>query len=238
MRAVIAVLFLALISFAQSLDSVVITDQEAYGAATDSLGNVLAIQAAGLSLPGGITPNIQSVFLLYRYTPEGKFIDRWEAHPLATTSRIVALRVDSKDRVYLAGIVNNATVSLQRLSDPAGTNWSNALSDERLRITSMAFDPDDNPILLGTDNLGIRVIKVDRVSGSILAEGRFGGPLDLAAAIATDRGGGVYVTGITSFRAFPTTPGAFQTEWSSPLGARPMAFVTKLDASLKNFEYS
>ncbi len=125
-------------------------------------GNILTIQAAALSLPGGITPNIQSVLLVYRYTPDGQFIERWEGHPIATTSRIVALRVDSQDRVYAAGVTNNETALLQRLSDPVGVNWSNALSDVRLEVTSLAFDPDDNPVLLGTDNVGIRVIKVDR----------------------------------------------------------------------------
>jgi hypothetical protein len=80
------------------------------------------------------------------------------------------------------------------------------------------------------------VTKLD-ASGSALVYSTFlgGTSSDIAEAIAVDSAGAAYVTGLTTSSDFPTTPGAFDTGYSS---VPRDTFVTKLDASGSALVYS
>ena len=74
-------------------------------------------------------------------------------------------------------------------------------------------------------------------SGSALAYSTFigGSQLDTGSAIAIDRDGEAYVTGLTASESFPTTTGAFD---GSHNGGGNDAFVAKLDKTGSTLAYS
>jgi hypothetical protein len=84
--------------------------------------------------------------------------------------------------------------------------------------------------------------------GSTLGYSTFlgGANFDSGSGIAVDRRGAAYVSGITGSPEFPTTPGAYQTNFHGVGGPLPPpfgpgdfdAFLTKLDSSGSRLEYS
>jgi hypothetical protein len=59
----------------------------------------------------------------------------------------------------------------------------------------------------------------------------------MRAGIAVDASGAAYVTGVTRYVDFPTTPGAYDTSWDGGAGARRAMFVAKLNPAGDRFSY-
>lgn len=96
-------------------------------------------------------------------------------------------------------------------------------------VTGGAFQ--DTPS--GTDDVFVTKLNT---TGSSLVYSTFLGGSDInnGLGIAVDEAGDAYVTGFTTSPDFPTTPGAFQTEY----GGGQDGFVSKLDASGSALVYS
>lgn len=81
------------------------------------------------------------------------------------------------------------------------------------------------------DSLDIFVVKLIPDGAALEYGTNLGGSGDdLGAAIAVDAAGDVYVTGSTTSRDLPVTPGAFSSSFSSLLGYVTDGFVAKLEA--------
>lgn len=84
----------------------------------------------------------------------------------------------------------------------------------------------------GRPNTDAFVLKLDPAGTSIVYATFLGGiSPDVGTGIAVDAAGQAYVTGLTTSRNFPTTPGAFQAVTASAVDVEPIdVFVTKLSA--------
>lgn len=142
-----------------------------------------------------------------------------------------------------------------------------AAFDLQFTVTAITVDPAGNPLVVGSTANFARfpstaqlapnlsgtaafVIKVDsslsRIMSAVLLGGsattRVGFPIGAAAAaVATDPGGNVYVTGTTDVTDFPTSAGAYMatvsggsTDLSNPI----YSFVTKLTPDLSAIVFS
>ncbi|HEY1340035.1 MAG TPA: hypothetical protein VGF59_21125 [Bryobacteraceae bacterium] len=191
-----------------------------------------------MNLPcvGCVAPVFRQVFAVARYTPDGLLLHSFaqELNGLLEASvRPTLLAQDSHGHIYVGGVDDKFAAVLVR----AGEFWPNELTGLQFEPDGIAFDLEDNPVFCGTAADGIRILKLDRTTGKILADRHFGSQYDRAAAIAADRGGGVYVTGFAGSLDFPVTPGAFQTE-RPPNDGGYIGFVMKLDGSLQRLAYS
>jgi hypothetical protein len=100
-----------------------------------------------------------------------------------------------------------------------------------ISITSAVTDTQGNLILAGADySLQGIVLKLDPdLRGTLFSKTLPG----FIHAVTVDGTGNIYVTGSTSSAAFPTTPGAFQTQPPprDTFGTRTYAFLTEFSAS-------
>lgn len=119
----------------------------------------------------------------------------------------------------------------------AGGDWSAVNSGlAGALVNTLAIDP-INPVNIysgastgGTDAF---VTKLNTTGNALIYSTLLGGSSsDAASAIAVDSSGNAYVTGQTSSTNFPTTPGVFQTTFSTD------AFITKLNTTATGFVYS
>jgi hypothetical protein len=207
---------------AQSADSLVLSNDRIGPIASDSQGNIIAVQPALLPFggPGSIGPAFITVQAVYRYDtngrPRGAWIDFGQFTSSATNVAFLAL--DGLDNVYFGGNDYTGAAYILRPSDPPGaTPWKPALTGSQVRLVAMAFDAQNEPIFLTAGPQwgqgGSAVVKLDRVTGQVIAEYSFKTAFDSPEAIAVDGSGAVYVAGFTSSMAFPLTPGALQTSW-------------------------
>jgi hypothetical protein len=121
---------------------------------------------------------------------------------------------------------------------PFVPEWVSEISHTRLDLRAIAFDPQDNPVVLGMDRNhpggSMRLVKLDLGSGKILGDGYFGTPWDEPAAMAVDGAGNVYITGRTRSAAFPlVAPESCGPPDSTGQLPCSFGFVTKVDASLQ-----
>ena len=203
---------------AQSVSTVILTQESLRFAAVDSRGNVVTLQGGRIA----------------SYDPAGRLALVLPVPPINVF--LTAFALDSADRIYLAGFDGQ---NVATIVSPTRPSWTCALNGTPFRPVGMVFDAQDNPIVLGSDsNLGpgifnTRVVKLDINTGAILAEYRF--PLSTPTAIATDAAGRLYVTGIAGDAPFPTTPGGYQ---EAPTTATWQAFAARIDPSLQKLEAS
>lgn len=103
--------------------------------------------------------------------------------------------------------------------------------------TRSADFPTENPVQPGlSGDLDAFVLKLNTNSNVLVYSTFLGGSLeDVGHAIAVDSNGAAYVAGFTASSEFPTTPGAFDTNYNGGLFD---AFVAKLDASGSSLLYS
>jgi len=124
--------------------------------------------------------------------------------------------------------------------DSAGNAYVAGLtSSSDFPVTQGAFDT--NCSACGPNVGGVTFIsKLDTTGSQLLYSTYLGGTPagvsgDTIDAIAVDSAGSAYVTGESSLRDFPTTPGAFQ---QSRIGGLQQVFVTKLNAGGSALSYS
>ena len=99
-------------------------------------------------------------------------------------------------------------------------------------VTPGAFETTHNATTLGDDD--VFVTKLNRAGSALVYSTYFGGSSDdFVQALAVDGTGAAYVTGNTDSSDFPTTPGAFDTTSTHPIG-----FVTKLSPTGSTLDYS
>jgi len=213
---------------AQGIDSIISLPGPAPFVAADPQGNILALRMVSVSgnCPACVGPPVRLAWAVYRYDPSGQFLQAMDGidQVVDAAASIAFLAVDSHGSVYVGGNSSSGGAFLQRASDP-GPPWNNQLTGKATILQAIAFDPQDNPIVLGSDAIGtavFHVMKVDRTSGQILADfhplpGTFPG---VPAAIATDPTGAVYIAS------------------TLVSGFLPRGQVTKTDAALAKVIYS
>ncbi|MCX6631073.1 MAG: hypothetical protein NTW28_25960 [Candidatus Solibacter sp.] len=232
-RILVVVLGLSAVAFAQRVDSVVLVNNGvASRVAADSRGNILALVGQAVQ----------------RYSPQGDLLEQLPGTLAACAPAVIG--IDRQDHVY-AGC-SNGGVQLVRADQPTAQQaWKPAVAGAPMEFLAMAFDREENPVLLLTDPYprtlknAIRVVKLDRSSGAILGDFRLGKGYDQGTALALDAAGAIYVTGSAYSVDFPLTPGAYQTAWPDACGIGPegyhncpQGFVTKIDPTLQTIVYS
>src|SRR5579871_3969521 len=101
-----------------------------------------------------------------------------------------------------------------------------------------AYAAGGTDVLSGNGTYDGFVLKLNPAGNTLIYAAFVGGSKDdVIRNIAVDSGGNAYVTGSTSSTNFPVTSGAFQSSSGSG-GAKPTAFVTKLNADGSGFLYS
>ena len=86
---------------------------------------------------------------------------------------------------------------------------------------------------------GYSVMKVNASGTAVIWTARIGASsFDRAHGIALDKDNNVYLTGAASSSQYPTTPGAFQSDYGLTCSACRNAFVTKLSADGSQLVYS
>ena len=111
----------------------------------------MAFEAVTTTLPGGITPVFQPVYAASLYGPDGKRIETY-THTVSQSHRVEFLGVDRTGRVYIGAVASGGLAILVRASDrPFVPEWVSEISNTRLDLRAIAFDPQDNPVALGID---------------------------------------------------------------------------------------
>jgi len=98
--------------------------------------------------------------------------------------------------------------------------------------------PGTNPTPKDAGSTGnATLVKLNAAGTEVLTVTHFGGSVgDLAAAVAVDAGGNIYLTGITNSEDFPVTSGALRTQAYS--SDRSSCFVTKFNPAANRILYS
>jgi len=240
---------------AQGVDSLLLIDNQTARIAADSQGNLVTLQqtaVAGFCGTGCVAPDIRNVYAVYRYDSQGQLLQTLNgiSQVVDAAGRIDFLTLDSSDNIYVGADDANGNAILLRPSDTPSSDslnpepWKPAISGAALNLQGLAFDPRGNPVALASDsNTGhMQVVKLDRVSGQILAAYSFASSSDFPSAVATDNAGAVYIAGATSSPDFPLTSGAWPASCTITVANGrydcQQAFVTKLDPGLQRVVYS
>jgi hypothetical protein len=240
---------------AQGVDSLLLIDNQTARIAADSQGNLVTLQqtsVAGFCGTGCVAPDIRNVYAVYRYDSQGQLLQTLNgiSQVVDAAGRIDFLTLDSSDNIYVGADDANGNAILLRPSDTPSSDslnpepWKPAISGAALNLQGLAFDPRGNPVALASDsNTGhMQVVKLDRVSGQILAAYSFASSSDLPSAVATDNAGAVYIAGATSSPDFPLTSGAWPASCTITVANGrydcQQAFVAKLDSGLQRLVYS
>jgi hypothetical protein len=150
--------------------------------------------------------------------------------------RAIVVKLDTTGKLaystYLGGTggVDLATgIAIGPAGDAYLTGWT---WSQDFPVTPRAFQPNLAGTSCSNDCTGTFVTRLN-ATGTALVYSTYLGPNDTsAAAIAIDKDGNAYITGMTTpLGTFPTTPGAFQ-----PTGG--LMFVTKLDPTGTRLVYS
>lgn len=155
---------------------------------------------------------------------------------------VAKLTPDGSALVYSTFLGGSATDDADSVAvDARGNAYLRGITfSSDFPTTPRAFDPSFNG---GVDAY---VTKLSR-DGSFLRYSTFlgGSGFDSGSGIAVDRTGAAYVPGITGSPEFPTTPGAYQTEFQGVGGPLPPpnpgdfdAYLTKLASNGSSLEYS
>ena len=113
---------------------------------------------------------------------------------------------------------------------PDGANVAALTTDAAGNLYVAGFIEPDEP-RSAQDSRDVFVAKLTRGGSQLVYWTTFGGSdSDSGQAVAAGRDGSVYVTGTTTSRDFPATPGALQTDFQAD---GYQAFVAKLDADGK-----
>jgi uncharacterized protein (TIGR03437 family) len=160
------------------------------------------------------------VWAVFRYDPQGVRLGILPGS-ITGASSVEILAADPHGGVYLGGQANIGGLLLARVSDAKSARpWSTPLAGDSLHLMAAAFDTQDNLVVMGRNpaagSNNIRIVKLDKSTGVILADYRFGTPDAGPYGLATDPAGAVYVAGFDSAGAF----------------------VTKIDAALQKIVYT
>jgi hypothetical protein len=203
------------------------------GSASADSGTSIAIDAGGSAYVTGST-DASSIFP----TTPGAFSTSRVGSPRPVDAFVTKLNVTGSALVYstyLGGGLNDSGRSIA--VDPAGNAFVTGLTGSAdFPTTAAAFDPTYN----GPHGFLDVFVTALNASGSALLYSTFlgGSSDDQAGAIAVDREGVAYVTGMTFSSDFPTTAGAFDNTLGGFGLTAADAFVTKLNTSGSALEYS
>src|SRR4030095_14805274 len=116
---------------------------------------------------------------------------------------------------------------------PFVPEWVSEISHTRLDLRAIAFDPQDNPVVLGMDRNhpggSMRLVKLDLGSGKILGDGYFGTPWDEPAAMGGGGARGVPAGGARVVRSAGLDgPVALQFRVCHQSGREPSASLQKV----------
>ena len=96
-------------------------------------------------------------------------------------------------------------------------------------FTAAAYAPDGTLILLLNQNDGIRLLKTNSASTTLIAQSHQGVTGDIALALALDPSGNIYVTGTSTSGALSGTAGV---PYPSPANTSTNSFLAKYDTNL------
>lgn len=205
--------------------------------AWDRSGNLLML-AGNIAFgpgPGGSHP----VLLVDRYGRDGSSRTLVETGLAGAGVSPVFLAVDHQDRIYVGvnreGQPGLARFTLDQTASPH-KEWVE-LPAPSTRLVGVAFAPDGDPVVLGTDaGPSIQVVRLDSASLAPVAHRVLAGRVGNPRAIAVDTAGAVYIAGDAEARGFQATAGAFQQGCQDCDRGAP--FVTKLSPDLQSVAYS
>lgn len=193
------------------------------GGNNDDVGFDIAVDAIGNSYVTGYTSSTNFDITSGAYqTTRGAFNDAFITKLNATGTSLVY-------STYLGG--NNADIGYGITVDASGNAYvTGETVSTDFPTTSGAYQ---------TTGAGANEAFVAKIntSGSALVYSTYigGNASDYGAGIAIDGSGNAYITGRTASSNFPTTSGAFQSNYG---GGNEDAFVTKLNASGSSLIYS
>ena len=151
----------------------------------------------------------------------------WRPTPIAVAADVVAVDPDKPLHVYAAADQVYASAD-------GGASWSPLLATPAHSVATIAITP--SALFIGSlPPQNIFVTKWSADGKQMIYSTYLGGSTyDYATAIAVDRDGNVYVTGVTYSTDFPVTAGAPQTKLAGPYNA----FVAKISADGSQLLYS
>jgi hypothetical protein len=167
--------------------------------------NAVAVDAAGDAYATG-SAGRQGIFVTKLDPAGGQLYSFFFDVGNGSTDYPNAVAVDSVGHAYVTGVTYSSTFPTVNAFQPALAGRADAF------VTEIDFTQVGTASLVYSSYLG-------------------GSDLDKGYGIAVDSGGNAYVTGFTFSRNFPTTSGAYQTQFpgKSSRNAVSCAFVTKID---------
>lgn len=166
---------------------------------------------------------------------------------------LAAFAIDASGNVFTAGYLTNAFGQRQIRAekfDATGNSlgsfefagMNGLLTDS---IAGVAVDPNGNLVIAGTTDSATLaspvafVVKLDAQLKTLLSSTMLGvNGFTMSGGLTVDRTGNIYVTGQTQDSQFPTTPGAFQSQFPTGGAVSFYAFITKLAPDGKTILFS
>lgn len=198
-----------------------------YGNGIDGdFGNAVAVDASGNAYIAGSTSssNFPTTLGAFQVSNGGACSrDPGGRNPCV---RAFVVKLDTTGKLaystYLGG-TGGVDSALGMATGPTGdaylTGWTRS---QDFPVTPSAFQPNLGSSSCSNDCDGAFVTRLNATGTALVYSTYLGPNFTTGAAIAVDKDGNAYITGLTSLDKFPTTPGAFQ-----PTGG--LMFVTKLN---------